>query len=102
MYGIRHKIIGRNLLQVEDASSDSVCEFMDGHGCYFGGLVWSRSVETSEKDKLERILEDELIEVGTGAVELDGVKSKHPGVFVEVLKDRKISMDFDQSSVDKE
>ena len=33
VYEIRHEIIGRDLLKVEDDRSDIVHDFLDGHGC---------------------------------------------------------------------
>ena len=39
--------------------------------------------------------------VGTGVVGLDGLKAKHPGVLVEVLRYRQRFVEVDWSSLDK-
>ena len=49
-------------------------------GC--GGPVWSRSVETSKEEEVERILKSALLALGSGTVELAGVNAKRPGVFM--------------------
>ena len=50
----------------------------------FGGLGWSRSLETVKKKEGKRVLEAALIVVSAGEVESYGGKSKCPVVFVEV------------------
>ena len=52
----------------------------------FGGIVWSRSVETSNEEEVERALKDALPVEDTGMVEAAGEKAERLGVFVEVLK----------------
>ena len=39
--------------------------------------------------EVERLLKAELLAVGSGEVEVDVVNTKHMGVFVDVLKDRR-------------
>ena len=46
-------------------------------------------METSEQKKLGHILNAAPLEVVVGTMELARVNAKHPGVFVEVLKDRR-------------
>ena len=53
----------------------------------FGGTGCSRSVETSYKEEMERIIEVAIITIGTEAVDLSGMKAKHPEVFVDVLSE---------------
>ena len=53
-----------------------------------GGPFWSRSVETSKEDVVERVLKSSPPVVGTGAVEATAVSAKIMGVFMEVLKNR--------------
>ena len=52
----------------------------------FFGPVYSRSVETSEEDEVERVLKAALVAVGSGAVFVDRVNAKRLVLFVEVLK----------------
>ena len=66
----------------------------------FGGPVWSRSKEKANKEEVECVLKASSLEVGTEAAELAGLKVKHMGVFVEVLRDRRKFMEFDQISID--
>ena len=42
-----------------------------------------------------------MLLVGTGVVELSGLKSKHMGVFMPVLRYRLRFMEVDEGSVDK-
>ena len=44
---------------------------------------------------MERILKATLIVAGIGVEESSGVNVKTPGIFVEVLKDRKILIELD-------
>ena len=46
-------------------------------------------MENSKEDKVDRKFEAAVLVVGTGEVEAIRVKTKHPGVFVEVFKDRR-------------
>ena len=45
-------------------------------------------METSEEEEVDFVLEAALPVIVAGVKMLAGVKAKHPGVFVEVLKDR--------------
>ena len=47
----------------------------------FGGLAWSRFIETDYKEEVDCSIEVSLIAVGAGAVKLSGVKEKYPEVF---------------------
>ena len=66
----------------------------------FGGPVWSSSVEKSKVEEVECLLEAAPLAVGAGAEDLDGAKAKHPGVFMELLRDRQRFMNLGRSSVD--
>ena len=62
------------------------------HGCrefWFGGTVWDGSVDMSKEEELERGLKASSIAVGTGVLESNGVNKKRPGVFREVLNERR-------------
>ena len=50
---------------------------------------------------MERVIEVAPLAVGAGAVDSSGCKAKHPGVFVDFLRNRQRFLDFYQSSVDK-
>ena len=67
----------------------------------FGGLAWSRFIETDYKEEVDCSIEVSLIAVGAGAVKLSGVKEKYPEVFLEVWRDRQSFVEVDQSSVYK-
>ena len=65
---------------------------------------WARLVQVYRdnlKNEVEWVLNAATIAVGAGAVELGDGKVKHPGVFIDVLRDRKFFFEVDFSSVDK-
>ena len=54
----------------------------------FGVPVLSDYMETSKEEEMDSAIEAAPLAVGTGVVEADRLNAKHPGVFMEVLKDR--------------
>ena len=52
----------------------------------FGGPGWSRSVYMDYEEEVECGIKAAPLEIGTGAVELDGGKAKRPGLSMEVLR----------------
>ena len=57
------------------------------NGC--GEPGWSRSYEVVYEEEGEIIIKASPLAVGAGALELAGWKVKRPGVFAEVLRDKR-------------
>ena len=61
----------------------------------------SRSLDIAYEVEGDRVLEATLLMLGTGAVESASAKAKHPGVFMEFLRDIRRFMEVDRRSINK-